>query len=112
MMIMKQKTNEEIPYRPLGVIMSMINNLGFEVTHSHDDLIFIKHNAFLIQMGEQGKDIFVWFNVDCVPEKTSEILEGLGEQATNLHLTLYKKGLYDLVANKEAETIQIEFLPQ
>lgn len=109
---MTEKIHEEIPYRPLGIVVTMLNNLGFEVTHCHDDLVFTQHNAFLIQMGDQGKDVFVWFNVDCEPETTVEILDGLGEQALNLNLTLDDKGTYKLVPNEEDETIQIEFIPK
>ncbi len=108
---MTQKSNEEIPYRPLGIIVDLVKNLGFEVTHFHDDLIFIEHNAFLIQMGEQGKDVFVWFNIDCQQQKIGEIMERLNQQASSHNLVLEKKGSYELIANEDDETIQIEFIP-
>lgn len=109
---MTQNIKEEIPYRPLGLVVSMIKNLGLEVTHCHDDLVFVEHNAFLIQMGDRGEDVFVWFNVECDQGKVGEIFAGLEEQAASLNLILGSKGAYELVANETDETIQIEFLPQ
>ena len=101
---------EEIPYRPLGIIVTMIESLGLKVTHFHDDLVFIEHNAFMLQMGEKGEDLFVWFNVDCVPEKSEKIMNMLLDQGKQQGLILEKKGTYRLTPNEEDETLQIEFI--
>lgn len=44
-----------LPYRPLGYIREVVNQLGLEVTYIYEDLVYIEHNAFLLQMGDRGK---------------------------------------------------------
>lgn len=104
------KITETIPYRPLGMIMTMINEFGLQVTHYHEDLIFIEHNAFLLQMGEKGEDVFIWFNVDCDQKSSEEILSGLTEQAEKVQLVISNPGLYKMDINEADETFQLEFI--
>lgn len=105
-------TRETIPYRPLGLIVTMLENIGFQVSHWHEDLVFIEHNAFLLQMGEKGKEIGVWFNVDCESEKKDQIMDAFKGQEPLFNFQIDKSGAYKLVANQEDETLQIEFITE
>lgn len=103
-------TQEPIPYRPLGMIATMLEGLGFQPTHFHEDLVFVEHNAFLVQMGEEGKDLHVWFNVDCESGKTGDIMDAFQSQAEVFDFNIQQSGTYKMVANSENETLQIEFI--
>lgn len=103
-------TPEPLPYRPLGHIVTMMENLGTKVTHWHDDLVFMEHNAFLIQMGEQGEELGVWLNVDCEPGKAEEIMDLIAQKGPELGFDVSFSGNYKVAENEEDETLQIEFI--
>ncbi len=79
------------------------------MTHCYDDLIFIEHNAFLLQMGDEGEEVMVWFNTESEPDKRDEIFEALHQQGNLFGLQLIRKGEYALVPNEEEESLQIQF---
>lgn len=100
-----------IPVKPLGLIKTLIETVGLDVTYVYDDLVFIEHNAFLFQMGEQGEDIGLWFNVDCKVEERPKILLSLHEAAAGLSLTVDLKGTYSMNTGAEDESFQLAFNP-
>ena len=102
--------NEKVPYRPLGLIKKLLENLGFSITHYYDDLIFTEHNAFLLQMGEKGEDITLVFNADCKTETRESITQALTSTGLEVGLLLRPQGSYKLTSNTENDTIDIEFL--
>lgn len=103
-------TPEALPYRPLGQIATMLEATGFQVSHCYEDLVFLEHNAFLLQMGERGEDIGVWFNVDCEPEKRDEVMDAFKEQGPLFNFRIQKSGTYKMGTGEEDETLQIEFI--
>lgn len=70
-------TNESgtVPFRPLGILKMVLENIGFEANHCYEDLVFIKHNAFLLRMEEKGEDISLLFNSESNTTKRGEIAE-------------------------------------
>lgn len=103
-------TSEALPYRPLGQIATMLETIGFQVSHWYEDLVFMEHNAFLLQMGEKGEDLGVWFNVDCEPDKMDEVMDAFKDQESLFSFHIQKSGSYKMVAGQEDETLQIEFI--
>ncbi|WP_153306646.1 hypothetical protein [Desulfogranum japonicum] len=101
---------ETVPYRPLGIIVSMLENSGFQMTHCYDDLVFIEHNAFLLQMGGKGRNVQVWFNTESEPDKRESIFDTLHQQGKQCGLKLVHQGEYALVPNEEEETLQLQFM--
>lgn len=102
--------NAEVPYRPLGLIKELLENLGFSITHYYDDLIFTEHNAFLLQMEKKGKDITLVFNTDCKTDTRESITQALTVAGLEVGLHLSPQGSYKLTSNPENDTIDIEFL--
>jgi len=101
---------ESLPYRPLGHIVTMMESLGTKVTHWHDDLVFMEHNAFLIQMGERGEDMGVWLNIDCEPAKAEEIMDLIAGKGPEHGFDVSFCGNYRVAESDENETLQIEFI--
>jgi hypothetical protein len=92
----------KVPYRPLGLIKEMIDTIGLEVTYVYEDLVFIQHNAFLVQMGEKGEDIGVRFNTESNPQARSELINRLSRAASPLNLIVTEQGLFQL-SHEEGE---------
>lgn len=101
---------QAIPYRPFGIIKELVESHGFPITHYYEDLIFTEQNAFLLQMGEQGKDVTLVFNTDCKPDTRESIDQVLTAAGLEVGLYFKAQGSYRLTPNTENDTIDIEFL--
>ncbi len=98
-----------IPYRPLGLLKTVVESLGFEVTHCYEDLVFIEHNAFLLRMEERGELVSLFFNVVSDLEKRKEIAERFIDEGKTHDLVISCPGTYQMTANDADGTIRLEF---
>lgn len=85
-----------IPYRPLAIIQNMLARLGQNVSYAYDDLIFLEHNAYLLQMTPQGERLLVHFNQSCDPQQRPGLLQSLKQAAAEEGLRLRWRGFYRL----------------
>ena len=99
----------ETTLRPLGLAMQAVAELGLEVTYAYDDLLFVAHNAFLLQFHETDSGLDLHFNQDC-PEVEAEIITSkLQNIAKNLGISITRKGRYQL-GQKDKESMSLHFL--
>ncbi|MGL1932515.1 MAG: hypothetical protein OCC45_12285 [Desulfotalea sp.] len=94
--------------RPLGLVKQIIDATGLSITHVWDNLVFIEHNAFILQFGDKGEDILLHFNKDSEEDKRDEITEKLITEGKKLKLIVSYAGTYSLT-QKDDENIDIEF---
>lgn len=97
-----------IPFRPLGIITEVIEQMELEVTYAYDDLIFISHNAFLLRMGDQGQDVHLYFNNESDEDKRDQVQEQLVSFAIQRGLNVIDSGTYDM-KQREDEQMDIHF---
>ena len=83
-----------IPFRPLGIITEVVEQMGLDVTYAYEDLAFISHNAFLLRMGDKGKDVHLYFNEASDAAERSTITEQLTQFASARDLTIINSGTY------------------
>jgi len=102
---------EAIPPRPLGLVKELIDTTGLNITHVYEDLVFIEHNAFILQMGEKGEDLKIVFNTESEESKRPEIQEELTKRAATFGLQLTSGGTYSLIEG-EGDTLDIEFFEE
>jgi len=98
-----------VPYRPLGLLKTLIESLGFQVTHCYEDLVFIEHNAFLLRMEERGEEVSLFFNVDSEVDKRDGIAELFSTVGKTHSLVISCSGTYRMTPNEEDGTISLEF---
>lgn len=101
--------NDQVPYRPLGILKMVIENLGFQVTHCYEDLVFIEHNAFLLRMEEQGEEVSLFFNSASDVDKRAEIAEHFKKEGEAYKLVISSPGTYQMTPNEADGTINLEF---
>jgi hypothetical protein len=97
------------PLKPLGIIKEMLDGIGFEITYAYDDLIFIEHNAFLLQMGKSGEDVRLYFHTDSSLEKRADITNLLKECGRQYRFLVDRKGTYTVLQNRHQENLQLQF---
>ncbi|MCF8382706.1 MAG: hypothetical protein K9G39_03780 [Chlorobium sp.] len=94
--------------RPLGTVMQLLEELGHEVTYAYEDLVFVNHSDFLLQFGETGSVMHLFFNSDCPKKNADSIEESLIPAADKKGLSISKKGRYSL-SEQPDENLQIRF---
>jgi len=104
-----ENTNSEIQYRPLGIVKDVLEGLGAEVSYVYEDLVFVKHNHFLLQFGDIGKDLFFYQNTEIEDDDSATQFKALEGETSNAGIELEYKGKYNLAENDDG-TISIEFL--
>jgi hypothetical protein len=98
-----------IPIRPLGLAKDLIEAVGLDLTYVYDDLIFIEHNAFLLQMEDKGEDLGIWFNTESTPADRPQIANQLQVAAQALSLNVHPRGTFSITRQDDDETFQILF---
>jgi len=98
-----------LPYRPLGVVKQLLEEIGAEITYAYDDLIFLQHNPVLLQFGEVGEMLFFYANVETPEETASQMFTAILEKAATEGITLIHRGRYRL-SEGEDENLNLEFL--
>ncbi len=100
---------QQVPYRPLGIIKTILESLGFEVTHCYEDLVFVEHNAFLLRMEEKGEEVSLLFNMESDEDKRDEIAALIKNEAEKHHIITSCPGTYQMTPNETDGTINLEF---
>jgi len=94
--------------RPLGTVMQLLEELGHEVTYAFEDLVFVNHSDFLLQFGETGSVLHLFFNKECAKKDADAIEESLIPAADKKGLSIATKGRYSL-SEQPDENLQIRF---
>ena len=97
-----------VPFRPLGLVKEMLTAMGLESTYVYEDLIFVSHNAFLLQFGDNGEDLGLFLNRECPPKDAAEVIAKAMAAAANVGLRAVLKGKYELSPNED-ETFSVKF---
>ena len=98
-----------VPFRPLGIITEVVEQMGLDVTYAYEDLAFISHNAFLLRMGDLGKDVHLYFNEESDAAERSTITEQLTQLASARDLTIINSGTYGMKSRPD-DQLDIHFI--
>ncbi len=109
-MVNSVASQQQVPYRPLGLIKNVTEILGFPISHSYEELIFFEHNAFLLRMEEEGENVSLIFNNESEIDKRAGISEAFRLEGIKHDLTISEQGTYAITPNEADGTLDIEFL--
>lgn len=99
-----------VPFRPLGLIKDVIDATGLSITHVFEDLVFIEHNAFFLQMGDRGEDVLLYFNTESQVDMREEIAQRLAEEGRKRSLNIERFGTFRVAQEEGSAQFQLEFL--
>lgn len=100
----------DIPYRPLGLLRELIESMGLAITHVFEDLVFVEHNAFLLQMGEEGTDVRLWFNSQSLPAERPGIAATLAAIGKECGLQVKRCGTFRMSQQQGGQEFRLELL--
>jgi len=104
-----EKIEGNIPYRPLGLVKNIIEGLGAEISYVYEDLIFIKHNHFLLRFGEVGDTLFFHRNDEIPQEEGAGHFTVLQREAAGQGISLVPDDSYTLSEGSNGE-LNLAFL--
>ena len=104
------QSQQKVPYRPLGLVKNLMESLGFVISHTYEDLIFIEHNAFLLRMEEVGEKVSIIFNDESEQDKRAGIAEAVRLEGIKHSLEVREQGTYTMKANEAGDSFDIVFL--
>jgi len=94
--------------KPLGKVKELVESVGMGVSHAYDDLVFLDHNAFLLQFSNDNRTIIVHTNSEADKKEADKGIARLRNGVLTNGLDIVVAGLYTM-SQAENEIITIEF---
>jgi hypothetical protein len=94
--------------RPITVLAEIVRQLGFDVTHAHEDLVFISNNLFIIRFSDPIHNIEVYYNEDIEEERAVELMGRIDAAASDKGFTATYKGAYCMTESEDG-IVSVEF---
>jgi hypothetical protein len=95
--------------KPLGIVREIVESAGMGISYAYEDLVFLEHNAFLLQFTANDKEIFVHTNSEADKMEIKEPIAKLKMVGLTHGLTFTVVGRYRL-SQVDEENIRIEFI--
>lgn len=97
--------------RALGKIRQIVEEAtGLEITHCHDDLVFLEHSVVLLRFDDSDFSHFFWYaRTDCPPENRALLLAAFKTCAGNNGMHCSDAGNFSMTEKPETEEILIHF---
>ena len=98
----------KIPHRALGIVREIVTKLHHDITYAYEDLVFIDHNAYLLQFTDSPVIVHLYFNIEFPEEDAAVMTRNLVESAEQRNIGVLRKGHYELVQTTDA-TLEVKF---
>ncbi len=98
----------QIPHRALGIVREIVTEQGHDLTYAYDDLVFIDHNAYLLQFTNSPAMLNLYFNIETSDDEVQKMEAGLLESAEKRNIGIERKGHYEL-AQAGDNNVEIKF---
>jgi len=97
-----------MPERKLGVVKEIVEAAGMSISHVYEDLVFLNHNAFLLQFTDDSGSLILRINREAEQETVMGGAVLLKQAAQEHGMQLADGGGYAL-AQDGPERVRIEF---
>ena len=96
--------------RPLGELIQVVEEMGLQVTHAYDDLVFVEHSAFLFQFVEDGaRQLKLYFNTECPEEDVEPLEKRMLAMAIPKKLDIRRSGSFSMKQKEGEENLELQF---
>ena len=96
--------------RKLGVVKDIVEAAGMGIAHVYEDLVFLNHNAFLIQFTGDSSRLLLHLNRDA-EQALAQGQIGLLKQAAQEQEMCFDDGSRYALAEDGEDSVRIEFFP-
>lgn len=95
--------------RKLGVVREIIEAAGMNISHAYDDLVFLDHNAFLLQFTDEQDKLLLHSNHEADKAALKDAIAKLKGVARAHAMTLIDGCDYSL-SPADDENLRLEFM--
>lgn len=97
-------------FRPLGLVREMLAGMGLTPTYAFEDLVFVEHNAFILQFEDTGETVGLHVNTECPDPELEPLVHRAVQAGVAVGLTVVMRGRYEMRANEGDDTFSVHFL--
>lgn len=97
-----------MPLKPLGKVKEIIEEAGMKLSYAYDDLVFLEHNAFLLQFTPRPDELLIHINSEAESETIFDEIASLQKTAER-HKMFFLKGSYYCLEQTEDQTLRLQF---
>ena len=94
--------------KKLGIVKNIVEAVGMNITHAYEDLVFLEHNAFLLQFTDNSDQLLIHWNSEAdraALQDTVTLLQGTAEN----HAMTFIIGSDYSISQADDENLKIEF---
>lgn len=92
----------------MGIVKDIVESIGIGISYAYDDLIFVEHNAFILQFAENDNELFFHINSEADKKKVRNSIGSLNNAAAERGMAI-KEGKYYSLVQADDENIRLEF---
>lgn len=96
--------------RKLGVVKEIVEAAGMNISHVYEDLVFLNHNAILLQFTDDSNVLLLRINQEAEAKEVDSGVVLLKQEAGAREMQFVESGSYAL-AQDGPEQVRIEFSP-
>ncbi len=97
--------------KKLGVIKNIVEFVGMGVGHAYDDLVFLDHNAFLLQFTSEEDTVIIHSNCEADKAALKDAVAMLQGAAKAHEMTFIEGSDYSL-SQTDDENLRVEFMAE
>ena len=94
---------------PLGRVKEIVEAAGMDISYAYEDLLFMDHNALLLQFIDSGDGALIHVNSQADYADISTLIDKLKKIAGNSGM-IFRTGNYYEIDELEDATIELRFL--
>lgn len=98
---------------PLGKITKQLDDIGYEVTYAHNDLIFIKHSPFILRFDlENVKTVHFYAHHTFKTAKHKNYYNSVKKTFRSIAIKTIDSGSFDLKESNQENNVDVVFYEQ
>ena len=94
--------------KPLGIVTEIVESAGMGVSYAYEDLVFLEHNAFLLEFTANDTELLIHTNSEAEESEIKGSIAKLKKVAADNGMIFTDGGRYSLT-QADDENIRIEF---
>jgi len=94
--------------RQLGIVKEIVESAGMGISYTYEDLVFIEHNAFLLQFTDKDNELLIHINQEADGSAIQGDIARLRAEASARKM-IFRDGTYYTISQGDDENITLEF---
>lgn len=94
--------------KQLGIVKEIVEAAGMGISYTYEDLVFIEHNAFLLQFADKDNEVLIHINQEAEGSTIQADIARLKAEASARKMIL-RDGIYYTINQGDDENIHLEF---